>query len=153
MRLSRRSGSIDTMAVLLLYLLFAMLVIFTFVSGIRAYNSVRNKNSSNYSIRTTLQYISNKAKAYQKSGAISVGELQGKPALVITENLDGRIFCTYIYENDGKLYELFVEDGVSVDLSWGVEINHVEDFSVEKISDGLIRISSGKSMPLIIKVS
>lgn len=149
----KSNSSIDTMAVLLLYLLFSMLVIFTFVAGIKAYHSVRNRNNNNYALRTTLQYIANKAKAYQSKGAISVGELNGNKALVIKEEIDGRIFNTYIYENEGKLYELFIEDNTQVDLTWGIEINQINAFEPVDLSDGLIMIKSGSSVPLIINVS
>lgn len=149
----KNNSSIDTIAVLLLYLLFSMLVIFTFVAGIKAYRSVRDRNNSNYSLRTTLQYVSNKVKSYQNRGAVSIGELNGKDALVIKEEIEGRTFNTYIYEDERRLYELFIEDNTQVDLSWGVEINKIERFDLEKLSDGLIKISSGASVPLIINVS
>lgn len=150
---NKNSSSIETMSVLLLYLLFSILVIFTFVAGIKAYHSVRNTNNNNYALRTTLQYVSNKAKAYRKIGAIDVTEIHGKDALVIKENLDGKLFNTYIYENEGKLCELFIEDNTSVDLSWGTPINNISGFDVNKISDKLIEIKSDSSIPLIISVS
>lgn len=153
MRYRKNKNSIDTLAVLMLYLLFSILVIFTFIAGIKAYHSVRNKNSDNYALRVTLQYISNKAKAYQNTGSVSIGELNGKESLVITENIDGRIFKTYVYENNGKLYELFIEDNTKVDLSWGVEISNIERFELKKLSDHLIMVQSGASVPLIINVS
>lgn len=130
-----------------------MLVIFTFVAGIRAYHSVRNRNNNNYSLRVTLQYISNKAKANQNKGAVSIGKLNDKESLIITENIDGRVFKTYVYENNGKLYELFIEDNTKVDLSWGVEISDIENFELKKLSDHLIMVKSGASVPLIINVS
>lgn len=149
----KNNSSIDTMAVLLLYLLFSMLVIFTFVAGIKAYHSVRNRNHNNYALRTTLQYVSNKVKAYQSKGAVSAGKINGRDALIIKEEIDGRLFHTYIYEDKNKLYELFIEDNTQIDLSWGVEINSIEKFDLEKLSDDLVLIDSGASVPLIINVS
>lgn len=149
----KNNSSIDTMAVLLLYLLFSMLVIFTFVAGIKAYHSVRNRNGDNYVLRTTLQYVSNKVKAYQSKGAVSAGKINGRDALIIKEEIDGRLFHTYIYEDKNKLYELFIEDNTQVDLSWGVEINSIEKFELKQLSDDLVMIDSGASVPLIINVS
>lgn len=151
--LRKDDNQIDTMAVLMLYLMFSILVIFTFVTGIKAYNSIRRQNSDNYSLRTTLQYVANKTKAYQKTGAISIGKISEKPALVINELLDGKEFNTYIYESNGKLYELFIEADTKIDLSWGTEINTIQSFEIEQISDKLIKVSSNNTVPLIIPIS
>lgn len=153
MMFRKNNNQIDTVAVLMLYLMFSVLVIFTFITGIKAYNSIRQKNSDNYSLRTSLQYVSNKTKAYQKTGAITVSELNGKAALKITENLDGKDFDTYIYENDGMLCELFIEAGTKIDLSWGTKINDIETFEIEKLSDKLIEIRTNDTVPLIIAIS
>ncbi len=149
----KNNNQIDTVAVLMLYLMFSILVIFTFMAGIKAYNSIRNKNNDNYSLRTSLQYVSNKIKAYQKKGAIEVSELNGKTALKIIENLDGKEFDTYIYENEGMLCELFIEADTKIDLSWGTKINNIQTFEIEKLSDKLIEIRTNDTVPLIIAIS
>ncbi len=149
----KNNNQIDTVAVLMLYLMFSILVIFTFMTGIKAYNSIRHKNDDNYSLRTSLQYVSNKTKAYQKKGAVAVDKLNGKDVLKIMENLDGKEFVTYIYENEGMLCELFIETGTKIDLSWGTKINNIEIFEIEKLSDKLVKIRTNDTVPLIIAIS
>ena len=50
-------------------------------------------------------------------------------------------YTTYIYEVDGKLKEIFLQDGVKGSAESGTTILDVKDLKIEKVSDNLFCFS------------
>ena len=65
-------------------------------------------------------------------------------------------YCTYIYEYEGALRELFLKEGAEVPPENGSVIAEIEAFSMEKISDGLFsfvcREESGETLTQLVSV-
>ena len=89
-------------------------------------------------------------------GDVFIGALGEEPALVLRRQSDGGSYCTYIYEYEGALRELFLKEGAEVPPENGSVIAEIEAFSMEKISDGLFsfvcREESGETLTQLVSV-
>lgn len=95
------------MAVLLLFGIFAVCVLFVLLTGADAYQRLVQRDQSAYSRRTVAQYITTRVRQADGLGQVSVGDFGGVDALMLTEEIDGLRFVTRVYCYDGNLCELF----------------------------------------------
>ena len=131
--------TVDALFVITLFLVFAISVVALTGTGASVYQSVVNKMSSNYSSRTSFSYIYNKVHQSDVDGLVSVGTYAGGDALVISEEIDNITYCTYLYEYDGKVKELFTRYGQDLDPEFGTDILDVKSFKITKVTDSLYR--------------
>ena len=67
-------------------------------------------------------------------------EIFGENALVLTKEIKGVTYNTYIYDYDGNLMELFARSDLgSFYPQSGQRILEVDSFDIEEVSDGLFR--------------
>ena len=131
--------TVDALFVITLFLVFAISVVALTGTGAGVYQNVVDKMSSNYNSRTSFSYIYNKVHQSDSDGLVSVGEYMGNDALIISEEIDNITYCTYLYEYDGNIKELFTRAGQEFDPSYGTDILEVEGFSIVKVTDSLYR--------------
>ena len=131
--------TIDALFVITLFLVFAISVVSLTGTGASVYQSVVNKMSGNYSARTSFSYIYNKVHQSDVDGLVSVGTYAGGDALVISEEIDNITYCTYLYEYEGKVKELFTRYGQDLDPAFGTDILDVKSFKITKVTDSLYR--------------
>ncbi len=131
--------TVDALFVITLFLVFAISVVALTGTGAGVYQNVVDKMSSNYNSRTSFSYIYNKVHQSDADGLVSVGEYMGNDALIISEEIDNITYCTYLYEYDGNIKELFTRAGQEFDPSYGTDILEVEGFSIVKVTDSLYR--------------
>ena len=75
-----------------------------------------------------------------ESGAISPGELDGLPALILSQEIEGTSYRTYLYFEDGALKELLTEASREVTPEQGTAIVSLAGFSIEKTEDGFYSV-------------
>jgi len=131
--------TVDALFVITLFLVFAISVVALTGTGAGVYQNVVNKMSSNYNSRTSFSYIYNKVHQSDVDGLVSVGKYMGNDALIISEEIDNITYCTYLYEFDGNIKELFTRSDQEFDPSYGTDILEVEGFSISKVTDSLYR--------------
>ena len=134
-----REHTVDALFVITLFLVFAISVVALTGTGASVYQNIVDKMSSNYSSRTSFSYIYNKVHQSDTDGLVSVGDYMGTDALIISEEIDNITYCTYLYEYEGKLKEIFTRQGSEFDPSYGTDILDVDEFSIEKVTDSLYR--------------
>ncbi|MCB6585629.1 DUF4860 domain-containing protein, partial [Streptococcus gordonii] len=70
-------------------------------------------SESGFNTRTVLSYVTEKIHQSDQNQAVSIGTFDGLPSLVIELTYDNdQTYVTYIYEDNGILRELFIQDGV-----------------------------------------
>ena len=141
--------TVDALFVITLFLVFAISVVALTGTGASVYLNVVNKMSSNYNSRTSFSYIYNKVHQSDVDGLVSVGTYAGSDALIISEEIDNITYCTYLYEYEGTIKELFTRAGQELDPSFGTDILEVDAFSIDQVTDSLYRfdITPEKSSP------
>ena len=131
--------TVDALFVITLFLVFAISVVALTGTGASVYQNVVNNMSSNYNSRTSFSNIYNKVHQSDEDGLVTVGKYKGNDALIISEEIDNITYCTYLYEYEGSIKELFTRADQEFDPSFGTDILEVEGFSISKVTDSLYR--------------
>lgn len=132
---------IDIIFPIALFFVFAFSALIVLLLAARVYQSTTENSSLSHTSQIGLSYISEKIHQNDVDGQISIGELDGQDALIITQNYDGSVYHTYIYSWKHELKELFLKENTSADLSTGTTILKINDFSMEEFDKGVFRFT------------
>ena len=144
-----RGQRIDTVFVLIVFVVFAVSVLFVLMLSAGTYSNITEMSREEHAERTVLSYLWTKARNSDSSGNIHVGEFNGIPALNIDEEIAGITFRTVIYYYDGWIYELFSEADLEFYPEDGTRIIQAADLRFAELDYGLIKVSSGSRDLLI----
>lgn len=137
--MGQKKHTINIVFTLALLGIFAMSALFVAVLGAQVYGKTVDNMDSNYNTRNSLVYISEKIK--QSPGrTISIDEVDGEQALVLSQKVNGKDYESWIFSNGGKLKEVMIPKGNKVKGMDGQEIMDITKFSVE-VNDNLIKVS------------
>ena len=137
-----QTSIVDFIFTLSLFGVFAISTLLVVVIGANVYRSTVSTQEANAVKRTSLAYVTEKIRQNDESGSISIGEIEGVPALILKSAYGDQHYCTYIYVYQGNLRELFVKSTTAPTLIAGQIITEVTDFSIEQVSDTLYLVSS-----------
>ena len=144
-----RGQKVDTVFVLIVFLVFAVSVLMVLLLGATTYGSITDMSREGHDESTILSYIWTKVKNSDDSGAITVVDFHGKPTLSIGEEIGGIIYHTLVYHYDGWVYELFSEVSLEFNPEDGVRIIESSELMFEELDYGLIKVSSGNRSLLL----
>lgn len=139
---SENHHMIDLLFTLALFCVFAASALFVVIIGADVYKSTVQQMEDNYSVRTSLSYVTEKIRQNDAGGGALVGELDGIPALILTQELESGTLTTYIYEYEGYLTELFISPGVTARAKDGQPILEVASFEIECVSSSLFHFTT-----------
>ncbi len=134
----RLTGALFT---LLLFLVFVLSALFLVLMGGKVYENINNRTEMTYREDVALSYIANKVRQGDEAGSISLKEESGTKVLRIKQEIQGSVYVTAIYYQDGKLWELFSDEGSGLLLGEGNEILSCSPFSME-MNNGLLHIET-----------
>lgn len=134
---TKRRHMIDFIFPIALFFVFALSTITVLLLAARIYQSTTENSALNYTAGTSLSYISEKIHQNDVAGGVTIDSLDGTPALVMEQEIEGDPYYTYIYALDHQLMELFVKGDTNVDLSSGTRILEIRDFTMEETEDGI----------------
>lgn len=97
----------DGLMALLLFGLFAVCILSVLLTGADVYQRLTERDRDVYEMRTSGQYLTTKVRQADVDGWIGVEEFEGLDALVISEEIEGIVYKTWIYCHDGYIKELF----------------------------------------------
>lgn len=138
---TKRKHMIDFLFPVALFFVFALSALTVILIAARIYQSTTENSSLNYTSRTSLSYISEKVHQNDLNGAVTLGSFDGCDALIIKQSVEEDIYYTYIYADNNELKELFIKDGAFANAASGHKILDIQDFSIEQISDNLLKFS------------
>ena len=110
MKQKHETHIIDILFVIALFCIFALSAIFLISVGADIYSKTVEHMDSNFNSRTSFAYVTEKVRQADKNGAVSMGELEGHPALLLYSSQNDTAYITYLYEHDGYLKELLVRE-------------------------------------------
>ncbi len=128
---AERGRGLSRVLTLFLLLLFAVSAFLTAVFGVNMYRSISGDSDANYALRASMAYVSGKVRALDSEGFLSAEQIGGVDVLVLSETIEGFDYNTYIYIYEGKLCELFVDEGFGFDPAAGTPLVEVERFSFD----------------------
>ena len=127
-------------AVFFFFTLCALIII---LFSARVYQSTVEDAGKNYTANTSLSYLREKIYQHDETGSVKLGEVEGFPALLMTDTFVKEAATTAIYASDGALRELFVQSEMlpNTQASAGAVILPVKEFSIETVNDRLLSFS------------
>lgn len=132
---------VDLLFTLALFCVFAASSLLVVLIGANVYKNTVHGMNQNFNIRTSLSYVCEKVRQNDTADAIRIDSLGNADALVLTQNYNGSVYETWIYQHNGNLMELFTLKGNEIDPSIGNQIMEVPSFTVEKRNDHLYQFS------------
>ncbi|MEF9983419.1 MAG: DUF4860 domain-containing protein [Oscillospiraceae bacterium] len=131
---------LDIFFTLALFCVFSASALVVVIIGADVYRKTTKSMEENFNILTATSYITQKLHQNDVENAVSIGEIEDIPALIITQNNDGTSFCTYIYEYNGNLQEQLVIDSTVPSLSGGQPIVAINSIDIVPINDKALQM-------------
>ena len=157
MRLKRSSNyTVDSVFILALMALFGIISVYVIMIGAKQYKSIADRMSQNYETRTVASYLEEKLSQSDVSGSADVVMLDSVEALVLTDNINGQLYNTYIYAYDGYLLEITVSDGTEVSPGSGQKLIETGSLKMDMVSSNLFHFTitdtTGKDYSLFVSL-
>lgn len=127
------------MFTVLLLCIFALAAIFVAVLGAKVYANSAEKLQANFDTRTSIVYLSEKIRTCPGDD-YDVRELNGTKALVLSQEINGTTYESWIYVHNEELCEAVVTAGDTPGTAGGQQIMPLASLDAE-LTDGGIRIS------------
>ena len=138
---SSRKHMIDLLFPIMLWAVLLICSVFSIILGIHFYEKTTNRISSNYETRTALSYMKEKIHQNDLYNSVSIGSFDHCESLILEQESEGHLYKTYIYVYENALWEVTVQDGVSISAKDGTKILDVTDFSMSETTPGLFTFS------------
>ena len=136
----KRNHTIDTVFVICLMLLFVLSALSVIAIGASIYKKNVGEMSENSAHRIAVAYITEKVRQADQNGMVEVTEIFGENALLLSEDVNGTIINTYIYDYDGSLMELSARSDLgSFYPQSGQKIMEIGSFDIQEITDSLFK--------------
>ena len=136
----QKSWIVSFLSTMLIFAMFAISALILINVGMQVYKNVVLANNENFKLRTSLAYIATKVRQNDVEGMVSVREENGVRMLVLSEEIGGERYNTCIYYYNGFLCELIQKEGFEVNFDFGFQTVEVDDFQVEELDNGGIRL-------------
>ena len=131
----------DVIIILLVFCVFVFSILIVLsMSGI-GYKNILNLTQKSHDEQIGLSFVWTKIKNGDELDRIYLTEFHDLPALYIDSEFDDIVFHTVIYHYDGWIREMFYEAGYALLPKDGFPIVKADDFRLEQLEQGLIRIS------------
>lgn len=122
-------GGLNKWMMLCLLILFCLVGSILIRVGIVSYEEAREASCKQFDIRTPSGYITNKIRSHNGIEGFEIREQEGQQVLVLPEEEEGKVYETWIYCLDHKLYEAYVAQGATLRLESGFELMDLEGLS------------------------
>ena len=139
--MKRNTHIVDIIFILSLFCIFTASALLVVLMGADVYQGITKDMDYNYSSRSSISYVTEKIRQHDSEGQVFVGNLEGEPALILTQNYNNEIYETWIYRDGNHLKEIMVAAGTPVNSGDGQELMEVSDFQLEA-ADQIIRIAA-----------
>ena len=120
----------DTVAGLLLICAFACCLFFALAAGARIYKSISSVMEEQYTARTAIGYVVSRIHQGDGRGAVELDSIDGRPALIISQETDGVRYLTYIYQYDGYIRELFCPASETMTADAGLPVIAASELTI-----------------------
>ena len=146
---------VGTLAALIVGLLFAQCLLLTVLFGVRSYRAVTTSTDHSYARRVALSYLTQRVRAYDGQGTISVGKFEDLDALCFYETADGQTYQTILYVYDGWMRELYTAVGEAFTPADGTPLIETQALSLSR--DGsllhiMLTDRSGQNMAGVLRL-
>ena len=121
---------------ILLLGLFALTAIFVAMMGVKVYANSADKMHANFDTRTSIVYLSEKIRT-SPGDSFSIQELDGATALVLSEEIGGNTYESWIFVFDDQLCEVTINKGDTILPGAAQHIMPLKSFDAQLVSGGV----------------
>ena len=136
--IKQKNHVVDLLFSLALFCVFAASALIIVIMGADVYQKSVNDMNRNSTIRTSLSYLSEKIHQNDAENGIRIDQLNDRPSLVLTQNLNGETYETWIYAYDGMLCEIMTDLENGFTPEEGQPILEIGSFSLEQNGSRII---------------
>jgi len=108
--------SLDLVVVVALFCLYTGSALILCAIGVQVYRDTADTMRRNFDDRTSILYISEKVRHYDGEDSIRIDKFKGSDALVLVEKRNDRVLETWLFVQDGVLYEGLFSQGTVPDI-------------------------------------
>lgn len=137
----KQNHMIDFLFPLALLFVFALSALTVTLFATKVYESTVDDSARSNSARTALSYVTEKIHAGDEAGDVTIGEFDGRDAVIMQGSYDGKDCTTYIYVDKNQLKELFVKSNFTGGASNGTAVLPVNRFTMKQIDDSLMEFT------------
>ncbi|MFV0362074.1 MAG: DUF4860 domain-containing protein [Suipraeoptans sp.] len=141
-KISSNKHVIDFIFPIMLFFVFITTAVLVLLITADFYSNTTEDIQATDKSRTSLSYIATKIRQNDENGGISIKTIEGRDCLSISSNQDGVGTCTYIYQYEGTLRELFIMDGIDFSLSNGSPILEISSFTMEQLDGNMYKFET-----------
>ncbi|MFI3236904.1 MAG: DUF4860 domain-containing protein [Lachnospiraceae bacterium] len=116
-----------SLSLLCVFTVCGLLVVFI---GINVYKSTVNNMEDAFSDRTAMSFVAKQIRQNDRADGVYVSDIEGETALVLAEEMNGEVYCKYIYYYDGYLRELYAKEGYEPVLMAGQTLIAIDGFDI-----------------------
>lgn len=132
--MNEKHTKLTDLLTLLVFTVFALCVLLVLLTGAKAYKGLVRRGEDSYALRTAARYVTTRV---QQAQFIEVGDFDGCPCLLLSEDVDGHIYITRVYCYDGSLRELYAGADAAVFPRDGDALLPLEQLDLA-LSDGVL---------------
>jgi len=109
----KKKHSVNILFTLMLLGIFTLTAVFVVIMGAKVYANSADKMYANFDTRTSIVYLSEKIRTCPGDN-YSINEIDGKTALVLSEEIGGKIYESWVFVSGDKLCEAMISKGDKV---------------------------------------
>ena len=132
MKRGSKIHAFDSALVLFLFFLFALASLFLVLFGANVYRAVVQRSDGAHTLRASLSYVTNKVRENDRRGSLELLEDGQLQVLKFTRSYDTGEYSTYLYFQDGCLWEKLMPADVPFEPEGGQEIVQLQAFTVQQ---------------------
>lgn len=142
MRRRRGYTLIELVLVMFLLILIAFYVFTLTGTGSQTYLRLTAKQSLTADLRIGVSYLNVQIRKHDQQDALSIrpDPFDGRPALVISQELEQQTYLTWIYIYDGYLCELFVAENAAVTPEMASRIVPADELVLTPLAGDALRV-------------
>ncbi|MDR3305209.1 MAG: DUF4860 domain-containing protein [Clostridiales Family XIII bacterium] len=137
--MGKKKHSVNMMFTVMLLCIFALAAIFVAVLGAKVYANSAEKLQANFDTRTSIVYLSEKVRTNPGAG-VDVRSADGGTALVLTEEISGKVYESWVFVSNGNLCETVVPKGDTPNPAAAQKIMQLASLDAE-LKDGGVYIT------------
>ncbi len=129
---------ISVIFTLLLFCIYTGSALVLVTIGSNVYSQNTNDSKSSYDIRTSALYITEKVRQNETINSVSVEQVNGNDALVLSITVNENIYQTWVYEENGYLCEILIPQGQEILENTAQKIMPIENVSFTINEKGIL---------------
>lgn len=131
--------NITDLLALAVFGIFALCVAAVLLTGAGAYRNLTDRGTDSYEQRVAVRYLTTR---FHQAPNVQIEDFCGLQSMTVREEIDGRVYVTRVYCQDGYIRELFAGENVDVSPEDGEILLEAESLAFS-VNDDILTVEIG----------